>query len=406
MSDLLVLLVSSQDLLREVILLAREYNLGVITSLLATVIFALIGATYKLLVKLKPSLSLTRRVDEFERRLIARSAAVNENEDPPYEKYPSKWRNLYYVRERDPKPHHLDHKERHTYRFFIEENVRIQLFMGFLIPSLDGGHGRKWGCPHGDGPETYGDPWSTYLDTLRELAEGKPPRKGLRARYYRARWAKRNGLPDWSRIVFFNRRALTTFIDKHKEIYPNEIVGPRPELFETSAGDLKNYVLDICLLHSSAQLCHNLEWRYVEETAIPTSEYYDFGLYIVQGIPIVYTPIPFRNDAMDLAVEKIYIGRTYRRRQAIFEFVRDYKYLWKKSDKECKFQSDHKNKLEKVRAEWQDSDYLIPEAFDLLYGRQLKRIVRDKWNITFKTRKKAGEKGNKETAGHHEKPKK
>lgn len=313
----------------------------------------------------------TPKVDEFEKEI----------ERGGYKKEPDKRYHCYIRKNYKPKDDELP-----TYHFFIRDDIDVQAFMAFLLPSLDLGHGRRsLQAEHGL-EYRFGKNWDKYLhdiaNKLRDSSDSEPSRKTLALLSLKGR----RKLPIGSRIVFFDKTILLPFLFHHDWIYQaRDGSDSRKDKFAKSVVE---YIADIVVIHNRMQLYEGaITCRYVAESVVVASDYYDFGLYMIEGAQIVYTPIYKKDNDQKIQTEKILIGDIARQKRRISEFVEDYKRLWQKAEDECGVERNASNavrsavtseNLNDPAGDLYRFDYLTPEFFDRIYVQRAYSILREK----------------------------
>lgn len=250
-----------------------------------------------------------------------------------------------------------------TYHFFIREDVELKEFAGFLIPPLDAGHGREQRL-------TFSKPWNTYLTNINDRAATAS---------------------DKRRIVFFDRTLLLLFLFDTKRIFDDaqlngaefkelSAIPPSTE----SARRVVQYAYDVAKIHTRIQGV--IECRYIAKASVPASAYYDFGLYQIEGVDIVYTPIPFKDEKRSIAEERVFIGNTAQQRLGIAKFRSDFKKLWDESGSDEDFKHQKNGTKSQLKADrlsnpsdrYYDYDYCESWFFDAVYVDQIGAIILDR----------------------------
>ncbi|HEY0557288.1 MAG TPA: hypothetical protein VGG20_23735 [Thermoanaerobaculia bacterium] len=293
-----------------------------------------------------------------------------------YQKYPAK-RPHYYCRE-NYKPRE---KESPTYHFFIRDDVEIQEFMAFLLPSLDFGHGRK-SLPIDVGLQhKFIRHWDEYLRRIAvkvKNASNTPNAKRVRSSVGHKESPRR---PRGSRIVFFDKDLLLLFLFNYDWIYEANDGSDTPR--SQFAKAIIEYAADIVVIQNRMKLYEAIECRYIAESEVRATDYYDFGLYTIENTQIVYAPIPKKDSTQKIWTEKIYIGDTARQKRAIKEFVEDYENLWYATYEECGAEGNKSAITEEALSEPRENfyynlNYLTSEFFERIYIDRIYRILHEK----------------------------
>jgi hypothetical protein len=250
-----------------------------------------------------------------------------------YEAVPkSARRPQYYVREN----YTLREGEAPTYHFFTQPEVKIQKFQAFLIPPLDFGHGQR------DDYEQrltlrLDEKWRHYLEEIGRRAE----RSAKIGRFRNKKYLLFHDEVIFSarRIVFFDRDILRLFLTETEWLIQNaQIKGGQ---FDREAR--KTPLLDFCrgtiLYAVDIAMIHQISWTYREfvhcfylsTSEVLSSEYYDFGLYNVDGTPIVYQPIYRKDNRKAVNEERVLVGTTREQLLRIEEFEADFEALWERA---------------------------------------------------------------------------
>lgn len=298
----------------------------------------------------------TPLVDELRKRLAS------------YSTWPPQGSERYYV-----KHHEEDEPSRDadtpTYHFFAD--VDLERFCGFMIPPLDHGHGRD---------ENFGfsDNWLWYL----EMIDKRAPEHGQK-----------------DRIVFFDRMLLHLFLfDTDRiildaQIENSDLFFQQKEMlgvkFKTldweppatdSARRVVRYVHDFAKIHRQ-MLRGRIVCRYVSKSTVPASSYHDFGLYRIDGVDIVYEPIPFKNKYKSIAQERVYIGDGDAQRREITKFEDEFNSLWDWALRKSLPQKDQWSDFNSKRLETKSdkcytSPCYYPEYFDVVYGQRINAFLK------------------------------
>lgn len=304
--------------------------------------------------------SWTPRVRDSWRKAFSRTPNVTALETLVAESYQpytiGKGRPYYWIRTKRPQ------EKKPIYHFFIGGSIRLERFLGFLIPPLDSGHGRNH-----EGV-SLSDEWDKYLRHVTDAASHST---------------------DKRRIVFFDKTLLLLFLSDTKRIFGDaKMVGasfmpldPVPPA-TSSARRVVKYAYDIAKIHS---LIKGIDCRYIAKDKVAANEYYDFGLYQIEGTPIVYTPIHYKDDIKSIACEKIYIGTTARQRRGIEPFVNDFERLWNMATNACDRQAGQEaqitdQRLSNLSDQYYELDYLLPALFEAGYVRQIRAIIAEFMN--------------------------
>jgi len=302
-----------------------------------------------------PRQSSTPLVEEFKKRLAGYSPWPPDGDERYYVKH--------HVEDEDPS------REKPTYHFFAD--VKLERFCGFMIPPLDHGHGR-------DENLGFSKNWLWYLEMIDKHA----PEIGQK-----------------DRIVFFDRMLLLLFlfdtdrIIRDAEIVDSELFFQGKEMsgvkFKTleweppatdSARRVVRYVHDFAKIHRQ-MLRGRIICRYVSKSNVSASSYYDFGLYRINGVDIVYEPISFKNRYKSIAQERVYIGDGGEQQREIRKFEDDFETLWTWALLESLPQENQWSDFNWKRLETKsDTCYTwpcyYPEYFDVVYGRGINGILK------------------------------
>jgi len=300
------------------------------------------------------------RVEDWFRKLTTSTPTVDEfakRVRTSHQGFPSDKRSPHYYVRLAPSD-----KEAPVYQFFAEPEVSIQRFMGFLIPPLDSGHGIEHGAEPRQNVLRFKEGWDKYLQGIKENVS-----KGVARR-----------------IVFFDKEMLHLLLFETRWIFDAaQIEGSEfkalahTSLLANSARRLIRYAYNIAKIHD--RIKDGIECRYVAKAVVAASEYYDFGFYQIEGVPIVYTPIPFKDEFKSLAKEKIYIGDTARQLRGIKEFEADFTRLWERTKPYCDKQLHKAGTIKRESltpaSSYCQLDFLTVEFFEAIYFARIKEIV-------------------------------
>jgi len=363
-------------------LLQPEFIYGILSGIISTLIGTAVitfKSWYPRLVEFVARItSSTPRVDEFE-KLVKRS----------YKGFPAvKRRPHYYVRTR----HQRAPSEEPTHHFFIKPETHIQQFIAFLIPPLDFGHG-SWDEPQ---DLTLREPyfnqeWALYLQSIGKRA--------AEARENKVFHVKRLLLPskeikfEAKRIVFFDRQLLLLFLFNTEWVFDTaqtegarfKDLGSVPPL-TLSARRIIQYACDIAMIHESNSHGGAIVCRYIAKSAIASNEYYDFGLYMIEGIPVVYSPIHQKDIGKRIVREQVFIGNTARQLRGIQGFKEDFYRLWQLADEACRRQEGRnfpitETELLNPHGRYYGLDYLTRELFEEVYCKKIRDILKRRMGI-------------------------
>jgi len=273
--------------------------------------------------------------------------------------------------------HKPSREEKETYHFFIG-NVKIQQFMAFLIPSIDFGHGFR--RPDDKEPKQkfdkhrlqFDDNWDKYLDGI-----------GMKVQE-----ASEEGHIKASRIILFDKQRLLLFIFNSDWVF-REVKAEKHSPLTIQAESLIQYCFDIVMVQRKVKKYKEIKCRYVAESVVAANECYDFGLYKIDGVQIVYSPICLKDGDGTIKREKVFIGNTFRQKSGIVELVEDFECLWKAGDQRCNNQSHGgeeaitQDKLREPSSKLFKLDFLTPEFFDEIYCKEIKRLLKVNLDVEF-----------------------
>ncbi len=275
-----------------------------------------------------------------------------------------------------------DADEKPLYHFFGNPDIDIQQFIAFLIPPLDFGHGKE---KQRVGLEFDGK-WETYLTRMGAQAK-KSAKIEFRNRKYlffhdRIKFEAR-------RFIFFDENLLAIFIFHSSWVIENAHL--KGVMFEPAweSDPLCKFARSVLLYAFDIMRCHQIIWtyrsdiecRYLPKSRITASQYYDFGCYLVEGVPIIYNPIYMKNDSKSIVEERVLIGTTTRQLRRIEEYRRDFNKLWTATSAEHSRQVAwlegfrHKYPLNEPGGQYYQLECLCPEFFHEGYFAQLAGIL-------------------------------
>jgi hypothetical protein len=351
---------------------------GIISTLIATAFVTFRSWYPRLADSVAKITSSTPKVDEFE-KLVKRT----------YKGFPiQKRRPHFYVRTDYPRKAEEDP----TFHFFINPETRIQQFKAFLIPPLDFGHG-SWDEPHRPtlrGPY-FNREWALYLQRISERAA-----EASRIRTFQVR---RLLLPakkiefEAKRIIFFDKQILLLFLLDTQWVFETaQTEGSRFKELKSvppltlSARRIIQYACDIAMIHEKNRPGKTIECRYIAKSSIAANEYYDFGLYTIEGIPIVYAPIHQKDLGKRITREQVFIGNTSRQMRGIQGFKEDFDKLWTLSEETCRSQTDRnfnipEKELLDPQGKYYRLNFFTLELFEQIYCHKIREILKQWMDI-------------------------
>ncbi|HEX6899333.1 MAG TPA: hypothetical protein VF789_06445 [Thermoanaerobaculia bacterium] len=307
-------------------------------------------------------------IGEFRRQLQNRSF-----EGVPDEKRPS-----YYVCAGHPS----QNSGEPTYHFFVKDHVHVEEFMAFLIPPLDFGHGRQSRQESGQtepGLEFNAD-WSTYLTRIGEKAHKLPQKTD----------ADNKSL--FRRLIIFDKELLLHFIEDYERIFQTARMDGKgfkkesgvPHLALRARGVIQ-YAFDIAAVHRKVRIYKDvIECYYLAKSIVPSSKYYDFGLYRIDGIEVVYNPIYKKDSNKSIEEERILIGTWPDQKRRIDEYKKDFEDLWELARQGKLEQESLIRELGDVHLrspDYFELDWLSVDYFAKGYYKSLKKIFTEVFKI-------------------------
>ena len=226
----------------------------------------------------------------------------------------------YYYNDRTEK----DPNDIPIYYFFISENIDIEKFKAFLIPGLDYGHGISSG-----GKNFINEEWKNYLVEIKEKIK-KSIKKGISV--------------DAKRIVFIDKFFLDVFINESERVIADAgisfdtLLQAKGIKDENSIQQLARFIIRLAYY---VMKIHDASWGseeviscyYVDKSLMNSNQYYDFGLYGIEGVDVVYNPIYLKGINKNLVRDQLYIGATRIQKKQIQMFENDFDEIWKKCEK-------------------------------------------------------------------------
>lgn len=295
----------------------------------------------------------------------------------PYEGKPDGGKPNYYAYSGHPS----QDGRKPTYHFFVEESVQIEQFMGFLIPPMDFGHGRQNKRERGEFESEldFNEEWDLYLTKMGDKA------KRLKNS------TDEDGNRLFRRIIFFNKDVLLLFLENYSKIFKAAQMqgsGFRvdPEDSENSrlrslARSIILYSCDIGAIHKRVYGQKNyFDCYYLDKSVVPSSKYYDFGLYRIEGIDVIYNPIYVKDGKKSIVEERVLIGTQLEQRRRIEEYKEDFRDLW---DIAVRDKQNQDILMEKAKEKYFEGDKyyskasLSVEFFEKGYGKALNRIFEE-----------------------------
>jgi hypothetical protein len=225
-----------------------------------------------------------------------------------------------------------------TFYYFIDHNIRIDEFLGFLMPPLDYGHGSEKKDPK-DKYELILDTaldeqWLRYLIILGQKLNERKQAQSKRSNAGR-------------RIIFWDKELFELFfhLSEKRHAFDGAYVEKNDEgqlayLKREEDPEMRylrkviKTVYDTIWIH---KVCFQykivIECRYVDRATIMYSQNYDFGLYKVQDTggtkDVVYSPISLMDMHETTCQERVIIGDTVAQQTEIEGYRRDFSVLWK-----------------------------------------------------------------------------
>jgi hypothetical protein len=314
---------------------------------------------------------------------------VERVEESNYKKYPDSNRPYCFRRTVDH-AHESDDKEYPVFHFFIEPDSQPQRFLAFLVPSIASGYGRRKYSRHEIGRVfdrnhlKFDESWASYLSGIGAKIQSDPKHENS----HFGEEPPLDRLPSAARIIFFDKEALKIFLFDHDSIFKRAQDSSDSPL-TVFAQDIIHYAFDVVMIHDRTKSYDRIKCRYVSESAVAASEFYDFGLYTIDGIDIVYAPIFLKDGDKTICQEKVYIGDNTRHRARIQEFVDDFKTVWSAAEVQCDQQHGREKEIDIDSLSTPDStlftdvSYFTPEFFDAVYCKQIKKILEDRLRFKF-----------------------
>lgn len=288
-----------------------SFAIGVISSLLASIILFFLGRSYGILERARVRFTLGESIKEFKRKYIdsGRLKPYKESRIP-----------LFYFNDREKGKR----EDKPIYYFFIEEGFHLEMFKGFLIPGLDYGHGVA--DDELNLNNVLDEKWNDYLFKISRKIEA----------------SRKSGLTvEAKRVIFVDKFALDIFINQPDEIIRLAKIRTDgtlsfDEMDEESS--LEQFGRFIIRLVFYTIKIHSANWRdkdtiscfYIDKSEVCSTQYYDFGMYRIDGVDIVYNPIYLKGISKSLVRDQLYIGRSKVQKKQIKVFEKDFDEIWNK----------------------------------------------------------------------------
>ena len=301
-----------------------------------------------------------------------------------YHGVPDDRRPRYFVRQ----PSQRSEDQDPTYHFFVQPTVKIQRFLAFLIPPLDFGHG-----PHTADREhgqrlglEFDKRWLHYLTGI-----GKQARNSFEAGSFRNRkfiLFHEQLKFEAKRVVFVDKNLLRLFIFEHDWVIETAHLdgtmfapGWDKSPLTSFARSVLLYAFDIARIHDIVwEFRDSISCHYVSKALVKSSQYYDFGCYWIDGVPIIYSPTYRKGDNKHMDDEKVLIGISGRQDRQIKAFTDDFDELWQNSRPyqpgiNWREEFDEKYKIDNPRDVYYGAQSLSPEDFHRGYYAKVHKIL-------------------------------
>ncbi len=290
-----------------------------------------------------------------------------------------------------------------TYHFFFQEENDLEEFKAVMIPALDNHHGGLWTAlsAHPRGENLGQEPWLIYLHLLGvKISRGRKS-VGRPKSHDQASTTEISA----SRVIIFDRNLLNTFLESPGNL--KEISGYRlssanqGELFEGEhtgalaelARDAIRNAFEIVAVHTVLQLfSEKISTLYLDKSKVESNRFYDFGIYRLGGVPVVYHPVYLKGVGRRVVREKVFIGSNLLQQSQIQEFETDFDTLFAVRDS---IQAGQRKNLNESPASDQEHTYFsdlssnyfqkvdayLFEYFERGYIQKIKNVLKDEFGI-------------------------
>lgn len=259
-----------------------------------------------------------------------------------------------------------------TYHFFLNEELQLEEFKAIMIPALDNNHGALGSALYKNSSwdRLSEDPWLVYLFRLGKKIKAK-------------------GTPA-QRLIIFDKKLLNTFLESPAEL--KKAWGSRRR--GGSLGELARAAIEtafeIACVHCVLQPFQScISTIYLDKTKVDSNRYYDFGLYRLRKVPVVYYPVYRKGVDKKIVKEKILIGQNFLQHSAIKEFENDFDALFnfregiKEAQKE-NLQEDSSAHFDTLSSQYyQDEEYdsYLFETFGRGYVQQIRKVLKEHFDV-------------------------
>jgi hypothetical protein len=200
---------------------------------------------------------------------------------------------------------------------------------------------------------------------------------------------------DGCRIVFFDRELLLFFLENSEWIITEnskwvvaEADGEKARATRLAglAHSAVRYASNIIAIHEIMMIYYKgIKCRYYDKGEIKTTDYFDFGYYKIEGVPVIYTPIYQKNIRKGIREERVLIGDKFSHQDGIQDYLRSFDQLWnwprcalEAADQEQLMRSDVRPPDTLLKPEeYEHYATLTLEFFDKTYFAALNNIFKD-----------------------------